>query len=69
MTSTLTKHVTPTPTPAIKRPIAAGDFGNRTTQWIDHKNIVRTIPSCIKILEDWEEAQPDSIAIARSYRT
>jgi hypothetical protein len=60
MTTTLTQNVTQAPMPAIKRPIAAGDFGNRTTQWIDYKNIVRTIPSCIKLLEDWEEAEPDS---------
>jgi hypothetical protein len=44
----------------VKRPIAALDAGNRTTQWIDPANVVRTIPSCIKMLEDWEEAQPDS---------
>jgi hypothetical protein len=60
MTATMTQNVTQAPTPAIKRPIVAGDFGNRTTQWIDYKNIVRTIPSCIKMLEDWEEAEPDS---------
>ena len=63
MTAILTENVIQAPTPAIKRPIAAGDFGNRTTQWIDHKNIVRTIPSCIKMLEDWEEAEPDSNSI------
>jgi hypothetical protein len=63
MITTLTENVTQAPIPAIKRPIAAGDFGNRTTQWIDHKNIVRTIPSCIKMLEDWEEAEPDSNSV------
>jgi hypothetical protein len=46
--------------PPVKRPIAALDAGNRTTQWVDPANVVRTIPSCIKMLEDWEEAQPDS---------
>ncbi len=59
MTAILTEHVSVTPTPPVKRPIAALDAGNRTTQWIDPANVVRTIPSCIKMLEDWEEAQPD----------
>ncbi len=63
MTATLTEHVAIAPTPAVKRPIAALDAGNRTTQWIDPQNIVRTIPSCIKMLEDWEEASPDSQSI------
>lgn len=63
MTATLTEHVTIAPTPPVKRPIAALDAGNRTTQWIDPQNIVRTIPSCIKMLEDWEEASPDSQSI------
>jgi hypothetical protein len=63
MTATLTEHVTSLPMPPVKRPIAALDAGNRTTQWIDPQNIVRTIPSCIKMLEDWEEASPDSQSI------
>jgi hypothetical protein len=63
MTATMTQNVSQSPTPAIKRPIAVLDAGNRTTQWIDHKNIVRSIPSCIKMLEDWEEAEPDSSSI------
>ena len=60
MTATLTQNVMNAPTSPVKRPIAALDAGNRTTQWIDPANVVRTIPSCIKMLEDWEEAQPDS---------
>lgn len=63
MTETLTQEVTNAPIPPYKRPIGALDAGNRTTQWIDPKNIVRSIPSCIKMLEDWEEAEPDSRSI------
>ena len=63
MTATLTQNVINAPTPPVKRPIAALDAGNRTTQWIDPQNIVRTIPSCIKMLEDWEDASPDSRSI------
>lgn len=63
MTATLTQNVINAPTPPVKRPIAALDAGNRTTQWIDPTNVVRTIPSCIKMLEDWEEAQPDSRSV------
>jgi hypothetical protein len=63
MTATLTQNVINAPTSPVKRPIAALDAGNRTTQWIDPANVVRTIPSCIKMLEDWEEAQPDSGSI------
>ena len=63
MTATLTQNVINAPTPPVKRPIAALDAGNRTTQWIDPVNVVRTIPSCIKMLEDWEEASPDSRSI------
>lgn len=58
MTATLTEHVTKEPNPALRRPIVAADFGNRTTQWLDPKNRVRTIPSVIKKLESWEEAEP-----------
>jgi hypothetical protein len=63
MTATMTQNVTNPPMPAIKRPIAALDAGNRTTQWISPQNTVKTIPSCIKMLEEWEEAQPDSKSV------
>lgn len=63
MTETLTQHVAKPPIAAVKRPIAAGDFGNRTTQWINPQNIVMTVPSCVKLLEDWEEAEPDNHSI------
>jgi hypothetical protein len=63
MTANMTQNVTNPPMPAIKRPIAALDAGNRTTQWISPQNTVKTIPSCIKMLEDWEEAQPDSKSV------
>jgi len=58
MTATLTEHVNQEPVSAFKRPIAALDAGNRTTQWIDPKGNVRTIPSFVKILETWEDAEP-----------
>ncbi|MEG3876689.1 hypothetical protein QT972_04790 [Microcoleus sp. herbarium7] len=58
MTATLTENVTPEPGTAFKRPLAALDAGNRTTQWIDPKGNVRTIPSFVKILETWEDAEP-----------
>lgn len=63
MTTTLTQNVTNTPIQAVKRPVAALDAGNRSTQWISPQNTVKTIPSCIKMLEDWEEAQPDPRSI------
>ncbi len=63
MTATMTQNVTNAPMPAIKRPIAALDAGNRTTQWISPNNTIKTIPSCIKMLEDWEEAQPDQHSV------
>lgn len=63
MTAILTENVTNTPMPAIKRPIAVLDAGNRTTQWISPNNTIKTIPSCIKMLEDWEEAQPDQHSV------
>lgn len=63
MLETLTEYVTEPLTMPVKRPIAALDAGNRTTQWIDPKNIVQTIPSCIKMLEDWEEAEPDAQSV------
>lgn len=58
MTAILTQNVTEEPGSAFKRPIAALDAGNRTTQWIDPKGNVRTIPSFVKILETWEDAEP-----------
>jgi hypothetical protein len=63
MTATLTQNVTNAPMPAIKRPIAALDAGNRTTQWISPNNAIKTIPSCIKMFEDWEEVQPDQHSV------
>jgi hypothetical protein len=63
MVASLTEHVASSPMPAVKRPIAALDAGNRSTQWIDPANVVRTIPSCIKMLEDWEEAEPDAQSV------
>jgi hypothetical protein len=63
MTATLTHNVTNAPMPAIKRPIVVLDAGNRTTQWISLNNNIKTIPSCIKMLEDWEEAQPDQHSV------
>jgi hypothetical protein len=58
MTATLTHNVTQEPGSAFKRPTAALDAGNRTTQWIDPKGNVRTIPSFVKLLEPWEDAEP-----------
>lgn len=63
MTATLTHYVTTEPVNAIKRPIVALDAGNRTTQWIDPRGNVRTIPSFVKILESWEDAEPDENSI------
>lgn len=58
MTATMTQNVSEEPGIAFKRPIAALDAGNRTTQWIDPKGNVRTIPSFVKLLEPWEDAEP-----------
>ena len=58
MTATMTQNVSESPGSAFKRPITALDAGNRTTQWIDPKGNVRTIPSFVKILEPWEDAEP-----------
>lgn len=58
MTATLTQNVKQEPGSAFKRPIAALDAGNRTTQWIDPRGNVRTIPSFVKQLESWEDAEP-----------
>jgi hypothetical protein len=63
MTALLTQNITSEPLPPLKRPIVALDAGNRTTQWINSKNEICTIPSCIKILEDWEEAEADSNSV------
>jgi hypothetical protein len=58
MTAIMTQNVSEEPGSAFKRPIAALDAGNRTTQWIDPKGNVRTIPSFVKLLEPWEDAEP-----------
>ena len=58
MTAIVTQNVSEEPGSAFKRPIAALDAGNRTTQWIDPKGNVRTIPSFVKLLEHWEDAEP-----------
>jgi hypothetical protein len=58
MTAIMTQNVSEPPGSAFKRPIAALDAGNRTTQWIDPKGNVRTIPSFVKVLETWEDAEP-----------
>lgn len=65
MTAILTEHVTSEPGSAFKRPIAALDAGNRSTQWIDPRGNVRTIPSFVKLLESWEDAEPceDSVLV------
>ena len=63
MTAALTQNVKSSPTVPVKRPLTALDAGNRTTQWLSPENTVKTIPSCIKMLEDWEEAQPDNKSI------
>ncbi|MEG3929185.1 ParM/StbA family protein [Microcoleus sp. T3_D1] len=43
---------------ATVRPVLAVDPGNRFTKWIDGQN-VRSIPSYVKPLEDWEEGGAD----------
>lgn len=63
MTATLTEHVHIEPGTAFKRPIAALDAGNRSTQWIDPRGNVRTIPSFVKILEPWEDAEPCEFSV------
>ncbi|NET09097.1 MAG: hypothetical protein F6K16_31215 [Symploca sp. SIO2B6] len=63
MTATLAQPVSPDSTKPLKRPIAALDAGNRTTQWIDPNGEVKTIPSFVKILEAWEEAKPDEHSV------
>lgn len=44
---------------AVSRPVLAVDPGNRFTKWIDCQT-VRSIPSYVKALEDWEEAGTDA---------
>lgn len=63
MTAIMTEHVTTEAKRAIRRPIVALDAGNRSTQWIDPLLNVRTIPSVIKTLESWEEAEPDENSV------
>jgi len=63
MTAIMTEHVTTEAKRAIRRPIVALDAGNRSTQWIDPLLNVRTIPSVIKTLEPWEEAEPDENSV------
>lgn len=63
MTAALTQSVTNEPNPALRRPIAALDAGNRTTQWVDPKGQVKLIPSVYKKLESWEEAQFDEESV------
>lgn len=49
--------------PAIARKRLPFDGGNRFLKWIDPKGKARIIPSCIKELEDWEDAQPDDRSV------
>jgi hypothetical protein len=44
---------------AVTRPVLAVDPGNRFTKWIDCQT-VRSIPSYVKELADWEEGGSDS---------
>ncbi len=43
---------------AVVRPVLAVDPGNRFTKWI-HCQTVRSIPSYVKELSDWEEGGSD----------
>ena len=43
---------------AVVRPVLAIDPGNRFTKWMDCQ-IVRSIPSYVKELADWEEGGAD----------
>lgn len=63
MTATSTYHVTPKPDHLLRRPFTALDAGNRTTQWITPTGKVMTIPSVIKKLEPWEEAEFDEESV------
>lgn len=44
---------------AVSRPVWAVDPGNRFIQWIDGQT-VRSIPSYVKELADWEEGGTDA---------
>ena len=44
---------------AVVRPVLAVDPGNRFTKWIDCQT-VRSIPSYVKELADWEEGEHDA---------
>jgi hypothetical protein len=47
------------PYQATVRPQLAVDPGNRFTKWIDG-SVIQSIPSYVKVLEDWEEGGSDS---------
>ncbi|MEM8779685.1 MAG: hypothetical protein AAGF26_12590 [Cyanobacteria bacterium P01_G01_bin.49] len=64
----MTYHVTPKPEYFLTRPIAVLDAGNRTTQWIAPTGKVMTIPSVIKNLESWEEAEFDEKSVVVEIR-
>ncbi|NJM22413.1 MAG: hypothetical protein HC907_28745 [Richelia sp. SM1_7_0] len=68
MTATSMYHVTPKPDHLLVRPFAALDAGNRTTQWITPTGKVMTIPSVIKKLEPWEEAEFDEESVVVEVR-
>ena len=63
MTLALTQHDTTQPNTLLRRPVAALDVGNRTTQWVTSTGQVMTIPSVIKKLEPWEEAEFDDESV------
>jgi len=63
MTLALTQHDTTQPNTLLRRPVAALDAGNRTTQWVTSTGQVMTIPSVIKKLEPWEEAEFDNESV------
>jgi hypothetical protein len=47
------------PYQATTRPQLAVDPGNRFTKWIDG-SVIQSIPSYVKVLEDWEEGGSDA---------
>jgi hypothetical protein len=47
------------PPRAVSRPVLAVDAGNRFTKWVDCQT-VRSIPSYVKELADWEEGGSDA---------
>ncbi|MEG4335728.1 ParM/StbA family protein [Microcoleus sp. AT9_A2] len=51
---------------AVSRPQVAVDPGNRFTKWIDCQT-VRSIPSYVKPLEDWEEGGADAQSFEIGY--